>query len=70
MKTVVLFLLLSLTAYAGSKPASQASPVDIPAVVRKTKPAVVQILTFDQENKPLASGTGFFITQPWFPLGR
>jgi Trypsin-like peptidase domain len=63
VKTLVLFLLLSLTAYAADRPTLQASPVDIPAVVRKAKPAVVQILTFDQENKPLARGTGFFITQ-------
>lgn len=62
MKTLVLALLLPLTAYAADKPPSQTSPVDIPALVRKTKPAVVQILTFDQDNKPLARGTGFFIT--------
>ena len=63
MKTLVLFISLSLTAYAADRPAIQASPADIPAMVRKAKPAVVQILTFDQENKPLVTGTGFFITQ-------
>jgi hypothetical protein len=62
MKTLVLALPLPLTAYAADKPPSQTSAVDIPALVRKTKPAVVQILTFDQDNKPLARGTGFFIT--------
>lgn len=35
---------------------------DIPALVRQAKPAVVQIVTFDQENKPLKTGTGFFIS--------
>jgi Flp pilus assembly protein TadD len=35
---------------------------DIPSIVEKTKPAVVEILTFDKENKPLKTGTGFFVT--------
>ncbi len=35
---------------------------DIPALVQKAKPAVVQILTFDKQNKQLRSGTGFFIS--------
>lgn len=30
--------------------------------VEKTKPAVVEILTFDQQNKPLKTGTGFFVS--------
>jgi hypothetical protein len=29
-----------------------AKDLDIPALVRQAKPAVVQIVTFDQENKP------------------
>jgi Flp pilus assembly protein TadD len=35
---------------------------DIPAIVQKAKPAVVEILTFDQQNKLLKTGTGFFIS--------
>jgi Flp pilus assembly protein TadD len=35
---------------------------DVPSIVQKTKPAVVEILTFDKENKPLKSGTGFFVS--------
>jgi predicted O-linked N-acetylglucosamine transferase (SPINDLY family) len=35
---------------------------DVPSLVQKTKPAVVEILTFDQQNKPLKTGTGFFIS--------
>jgi S1-C subfamily serine protease len=39
-----------------------AKDVDIPGIVRQAKPAVVRIVTFDQEKKPLGSGTGFFIS--------
>jgi Flp pilus assembly protein TadD len=35
---------------------------DIPLLVQKTKPAVVEILTFDSQNKPLKTGTGFFVS--------
>jgi S1-C subfamily serine protease len=35
---------------------------DIPALVQKAKPAVVEILTYDQQNKLLKTGTGFFIS--------
>src|SRR5258708_20209552 len=35
---------------------------DIPALVQREKPAVVEILTFDQQNDLLKSGTGFFIS--------
>ncbi len=56
MKKLLLTIILSLLVPA------RAGPIDIPALVRRTKPAVVQIVTFDQENKPLAGGTGFFIT--------
>ena len=30
-------------------------------LVKKTKPAVVLIQTFDKDNKPLAQGSGFFV---------
>ena len=35
---------------------------DIPALVQKAKPAVVQIITLGQQNKVLKTGTGFFIS--------
>ena len=35
---------------------------DIPALVQKAKPAVVEILTYDQQNKLLKTGTGFFVS--------
>jgi len=35
---------------------------DIPALVQKAKPAVVEIVTLDQQNKVLKAGTGFFIS--------
>jgi Trypsin-like peptidase domain len=35
---------------------------DIPALVQKAKPAVVEIVTFDQQSKVLKTGTGFFIS--------
>jgi hypothetical protein len=39
-----------------------ANDVDIPGLVRQAKPAVVQIVALDQQNKPLKTGTGFFIS--------
>jgi Tfp pilus assembly protein PilF len=35
---------------------------DIPALVQKAKPAIVEILTYDQQNKLLKTGTGFFVS--------
>ena len=35
---------------------------DITTLVQKTKPAVVEIMTFDSQNKPLKTGTGFFVS--------
>ena len=39
-----------------------AHATDIPALVQKAKPAVVEILTYDQQNKLLKTGTGFFVS--------
>jgi tetratricopeptide (TPR) repeat protein len=44
---------------------SETAPIraaDVPALVQKAKPAVVEILTYDQQNKLLKTGTGFFIS--------
>ena len=35
---------------------------DIPAIVQKAKPAVVEIVTLDKRNNVLKTGTGFFIS--------
>src|SRR6266566_2199956 len=35
---------------------------DIPAIVQKAKPAVVEIVTLDERNNVLKTGTGFFIS--------
>jgi len=35
---------------------------DIPALVQEAKPAVVEIITLDQQNNVLKTGTGFFIS--------
>src|ERR1700747_51402 len=50
------FLLISIS----EKPAALAT--DIPALVQKAKPAIVEILTYDQQNILLKTGTGFFIS--------
>jgi hypothetical protein len=34
----------------------------IPDIVARAKPAIIEIVAFDQQNKPTKSGTGFFIT--------
>jgi hypothetical protein len=34
----------------------------IPEIVARAKPAVVQIITFDESKEPLKTGTGFFVT--------
>jgi Tfp pilus assembly protein PilF len=41
---------------------SSAFAADIPALVRASKPAVVQLLCYDQDDQLVASGTGFFIS--------
>jgi hypothetical protein len=35
---------------------------DIPGIIRQRKPAVVQIVALDFDNKPVKNGTGFFIS--------
>jgi S1-C subfamily serine protease len=35
---------------------------DIPALVQKAKHAIVEIVTLDQQNNVLKTGTGFFIS--------
>jgi thioredoxin-like negative regulator of GroEL len=52
-----LLLLLSILAAASSASAE----VNLPELVRRVKPSVVAIATFDQKGDPLATGSGFFI---------
>jgi tetratricopeptide (TPR) repeat protein len=51
------FLIVLLVLVCGPAPAA-----DIPALVRMAKPAVVQLLCYDQDDQLVASGTGFFIS--------
>ncbi len=41
---------------------SPAHAIDVPALVRQTESAVVLITVFDKQSKPLALGSGFFVT--------
>jgi S1-C subfamily serine protease len=34
----------------------------IPDIVAHSKPAIIEVIAFDDQNRPLKSGTGFFIT--------
>jgi Trypsin-like peptidase domain/TPR repeat/Tetratricopeptide repeat len=53
-----LFVLVIVCPFA----AAVADSADIPALVQKAKPAVVEIVTLDQQKKILKTGTGFFIS--------
>jgi Trypsin-like peptidase domain len=55
-------VLLALATSACVADSIIAKDVDIPEIVRRAKPAVVQIITLDKQNKPLKAGTGFFIS--------
>jgi len=35
---------------------------DIPLLIQQAKPAIVEILTYDRQNKLLKTGTGFFVS--------
>ena len=34
----------------------------IPDIVAHSKPAIIEVIAFDDQNRPLKTGTGFFIT--------
>ena len=55
-------VLLALAASACIADSMRVDGADIPDTVRRAKPAVVQIVALDFENKPVKSGTGFFIS--------
>jgi len=35
----------------------------LPAIIKKAEPAVVMILTYDKDGKPIGQGSGFFVSQ-------
>jgi len=41
--------------------AAAATQESLPALVRRVKPSVVSVLTYDAKGEPLISGTGFFV---------
>jgi Flp pilus assembly protein TadD len=47
----------ALTAQTASAPSREA----LPELVRRIKPSVVSVLTYDAKGEPLISGTGFFV---------
>jgi S1-C subfamily serine protease len=53
------FCICPLISIVGTAPAHA---TDVSALVQRAKPAVVEILTFDQQNNLLKTGTGFFIS--------
>src|SRR5882762_3877931 len=40
---------------------SASADINLPQLVRRVKPSVVAIATFDQKGEPLATGSGFFL---------
>jgi serine protease Do len=53
------FCICPLISIVGTAPVHA---TDVSALVQRAKPAVVEILTFDQQNNLLKTGTGFFIS--------
>jgi tetratricopeptide (TPR) repeat protein len=51
------FIGQTLAGQAAAAPAQES----LPALVRRVKPSVVSVLTYDAKGEPLISGTGFFI---------
>lgn len=56
-----LLVLCLLVSAAGSARAQQAQAESLPELVRRVKPSVVAIVTYDAKGEPLLSGSGFFI---------
>ena len=52
-------LLLLLSILAAAQTAS--AEINLPELVRRVKPSVVAIATFDQKGDPLSTGSGFFL---------
>ncbi|HEU5236049.1 MAG TPA: tetratricopeptide repeat-containing serine protease family protein [Pyrinomonadaceae bacterium] len=65
---VVLFLVAFLQVAQAQSPLTETKVVDqakaadsLPDLVRRVKPSVVSVLTYDLKGEPLISGTGFFV---------
>src|SRR5215813_13238710 len=63
---VLSLLVFSCLAYAQSPSAQPASTggsdqASLPDLIRRVKPSVVSVLTYDAKGEPLISGSGFFI---------
>jgi Trypsin-like peptidase domain/Tetratricopeptide repeat len=62
MKNLILIALFCATVAFADKPAPRAPPLSIPEIVAMAKPAVVEILVYDQNGNSLGTGTAFFIS--------
>jgi tetratricopeptide (TPR) repeat protein len=51
------------SAAAPAESKSQISQESLPDLIRRVKPSVVSVLTYDAKGEPLISGSGFFIRQ-------
>ena len=70
-RLVLALLVLSVVQIARAQTSTEALPdgraaatvarTDLPDLVRRVKPSVVSVLTYDAKGEPLISGTGFFV---------
>jgi len=58
---LAIFLRLSGILFAGD-PFQALKSDPIPDIVARSKSAIIEIIAFDNQNRPIKSGTGFFIT--------
>src|SRR5205823_14621407 len=68
---VLVLLVLSVVQIARAQTSTEALPdgraaatvarTELPDLVRRVKPSVVSVLTYDAKGEPLISGTGFFV---------
>ena len=58
---LLLLLCLFASGFAATAQAQQPPTESLPELVRRVKPSVVAIVTYDAKGEPLLSGSGFFI---------
>ncbi|HEV2880576.1 MAG TPA: trypsin-like peptidase domain-containing protein [Pyrinomonadaceae bacterium] len=58
---LLLLLCLFASGFAATAQAQQSPTESLPELVRRVKPSVVAIVTYDAKGEPLLSGSGFFI---------
>jgi len=56
------YLWIAITAAFLLQAQARSSADTIPEIIQRTKPAVVEIVAFDEKNSPTKIGTGFFIS--------